>query len=151
MFCRLLVFSTLSLLVMLSGCASSLSGSGYSRSQARAEQSVRLGTVESVREVEIDGTRSGVGSVAGGVVGGIAASSVGSGKGSQVAAVLGAVAGGIVGNAAEQAATRKRGLEITVKLQDGQLIAVTQEADEVFKVGENVRVVSGSGVTRVSH
>ena len=33
----------------------------------------------------------------------------------------------------------------------GQIIAVTQEADEQFHAGEKVRVLSGSGVTRVSH
>jgi outer membrane lipoprotein SlyB len=29
--------------------------------------------------------------------------------------------------------------------------AVTQEADEPFRPGEQVRVLSGNGVTRVSH
>jgi len=102
-----------------------------------------------VREVEVDG-RSGVGAVVSGVIGGIAAS-VGGGKGSQVAAVLGAVAGGVVGNAVEKAMVRKRDLEITVRLLDGQLITVIQEAGEIFKVGESVRVVLDGGVTRVSY
>ena len=31
------------------------------------------------------------------------------------------------------------------------LRAITQEADEVFRVGERVRLLSGQGVTRVSH
>ena len=138
-------------IVVLAGCASSLSGSSYSRSQARVEQNVRLGVVESVRDVDIEGTHSGIGAAAGGAVGGIAGSAVGHGKGSQVASVIGAVIGGVAGSAAENATTHKRGLEITVKLSDGQLVAVTQEADEAFKPGENVRLVSGAGVTRVSH
>jgi len=29
--------------------------------------------------------------------------------------------------------------------------AITQEGDEVFNVGDRVRVLSGGGVTRVSH
>ena len=45
----------------------------------------------------------------------------------------------------------KDGLEITIKLDSGQIIAVTQEADEQVRAGERVRVLSGSGVTRVSH
>lgn len=49
---------------VLSGCASGLSGSDYSRGQARQEQSVRTGVVESVREVKIEGTRSGIGAIA---------------------------------------------------------------------------------------
>lgn len=137
--------------ILLAGCATSRSGSVYSRGEALREQTVRLGVVESVRHVTIEGTRSGVGAVAGGAVGGIAGSEIGHGKGSQVAAILGAVGGGVAGQALEEAATRKPGLEITVKLDNGRLIAVTQEADEAFKPGERVRVLSSGGVTRVTH
>lgn len=137
--------------LVLAGCAGSQSGSAYSRSQTRGEMHVRMGVIESVRTVMIEGTQSGVGAVAGGVVGGIAGSNVGQGKGSTVGSVLGAVLGGVAGQAIEEKTTKKEGLEITVKLDSGQIIAVTQEADEQFRAGEKVRVLSGSGVTRVSH
>lgn len=136
--------------LMLSACASQ-SGSSYERSQTRGEQSIRLGVVESVRKVSIEGTKSGVGAVAGAAVGGLGGSNVGGGKGSTVGAVVGAVLGGVAGNAIENATTRQDGLEITVRLENGQLIAITQAADEVFRPGERVRIVSGSGVTRVTH
>ena len=136
---------------VLAGCASSKSGSVYSRDEARREQTVRLATVESVRTVLIEGTRSGVGTAAGGVVGGIAGSEVGRGKGAAVGAVLGAVAGGVAGSAIEEGATRRDGLEITVRLDSGGLRAIVQEADEQFKPGERVRLVTNRGVTRVTH
>ena len=135
---------------LLAGCAGSQSGSAYSRSQTRGEMSVRLGVVESVRTVTIEGTQSGVGVIAGGAVGGVAGSNIGHGKGSTVGSILGAVAGGLAGQAIEEQVGKKAGLEITVKLESGQLIAITQEADEQFSVGERVRVLSGGGVTRVS-
>lgn len=138
-------------ILTLAACAGSQSGSSYSRSQTRGEQTVRLGVVESVRTVTIEGTQSGVGTAAGAVVGGVAGSNVGRGKGSTVGAVLGAVAGGLAGQAIEEHTTKKAGLEITVKLDGGHLIAVTQEADEQFHPGERVRVLSGGGATRVSH
>ncbi|MBI3937730.1 MAG: glycine zipper 2TM domain-containing protein [Betaproteobacteria bacterium] len=137
--------------LVLGACAPSLSGSAYTRDQARQEQSVRMGVVESVRQVQIEGTRSGIGPAAGAVVGGIAGSNVGQGKGAAVGTVLGSVAGGVAGQAAEQAATRKTGLEITVKLDSGRLVAIVQEADEAFRPGERVRVLSGGGVSRVTH
>jgi outer membrane lipoprotein SlyB len=137
--------------VILGGCAESLSGSAYSRGQAREVMEVQMGVVESVRHVQIEGTRSGVGPAAGAVVGGIAGSNIGEGKGSTVGAVLGAVAGGVVGSAIEQGTTKKNGLEITVKLDSGRMLAITQEADEEFRVGERIRVLTGGGVTRVSH
>ncbi|WP_435628675.1 glycine zipper 2TM domain-containing protein [Candidatus Ferrigenium straubiae] len=135
----------------LAGCASGLSGSTYTRDQARQVEDVRMATVESVREVLIEGTKSGIGTAAGAVVGGIGGSNAGSGKGSSVGAVLGTVAGGVVGSAIEEGATRQSAMEITVKFDDGKLIAVTQAGDEKFQPGERVRVLTGSGVTRISH
>lgn len=145
---RLLIVATSAL--MLAACASQ-SGSSYERTQTRSEQTVRLGVVESVRNVTIEGTQSGVGAVAGAAVGGLGGSNVGGGKGSTVGAVLGAVLGGVAGNAIEGSTTKKAGLEITVKLDNGQLIAITQEADEQFRPGERVRILSGGGATRVAH
>lgn len=136
---------------VLGGCASSMSGSAYSRDQARQAQEVEMGTVESVRQVQIEGTKTPIGAAAGAAVGGIAGSNIGGGKGQAVGAILGAVGGGLAGAAVEEGVTRKPGLEITVRLDSGRLIAVTQEADENFAPGERVRVLTGGGVTRVSH
>jgi outer membrane lipoprotein SlyB len=137
--------------VTLAGCATSKSGDVYSRDEARREQTVRLATVESVRPVTIEGTRSGIGAAAGGVVGGVAGSGVGSGRGSTVAGVLGAVGGGVAGQAIEEGATRRNGVEITVRLQSGELRAIVQEetADK-FVPGQKVRLLTLNGVTRVS-
>ncbi len=106
-----------------------------------------------MREVKIEGTESGIGSTAGAVVGGVAGSDVGGGKGQIIGGVIGAVVGGVAGAAIEEGATRQKGVEITVKLDGGRMIAITQAADEkeTFKVGERVRILSGSGVTRVTH
>jgi outer membrane lipoprotein SlyB len=78
-------------------------------------------------------------------------STVGHGKGSAAGAVVGAVAGGVVGAATEEAVTRKPGMEITVKLDGGAMVAIVQEADEAFHPGERVRILSGGGVSRVTH
>jgi outer membrane lipoprotein SlyB len=136
---------------LLAGCPASMSGAAYSREQARQAQEVQMGAVESVREVVIEGTKSVVGPAAGAAVGGIAGSNIGQGKGSTVGAIVGAVAGGVVGGAIEEGVTRTKGLEITVKLDNGRLIAVTQAADETFRPGDRVRVLTGGGVTRVTH
>ncbi|BEV07308.1 MULTISPECIES: glycine zipper 2TM domain-containing protein [unclassified Methylophilus] len=136
---------------ILAACASSNSGSVYSRDEARRAQTVKTGVVESVRAVKLEGTKSPVGTIAGGAIGGIAGSSVGGGRGSAIAAVIGAVAGGLAGSAAEEAVTRKNALEITVKLDGGGLVAIVQEADEQFNAGDRVRIVENGGTSRVSH
>jgi outer membrane lipoprotein SlyB len=137
--------------LVLSGCISSRSGEAYSRDQARHIQDVQTGVVEHVREIVIEGTQSGIGGAAGGVVGGAAGGEIGHGKGSSAGAVVGAVLGGVAGGAIEEATTRKKGYEITVRLDTGRTIAIAQEAGEEFKVGERVRIVTGDGVSRVSH
>jgi len=141
----------LTAIALLGACASGVGGGDYSQDDTRREQTVRLGVVDSVRAVKIDGTRSGVGAGAGAVVGGVAGSTVGQGRGATVGAVLGSVAGGVAGQAAEQGATRQTGLEITVLLDGGRLIAVTQAADETFKPGDRVRVLSDGATSRVTH
>ena len=136
---------------LLAGCPASTSGGAYTREQARQVQEVQMGMVESVREVTIEGSKTPIGPAAGAVVGGVAGSAVGGGRGSAIATVIGAVAGGLAGGAIEEGVTRQRGLEITVKLDNGKLLAITQNADEIFRPGERIRVLTGGGVTRVSH
>ncbi|MBS1189102.1 MAG: 17 kDa surface antigen [Rhodocyclaceae bacterium] len=136
---------------VLAGCATSRSGNVYTRDQARQEMSVRTGVVESIRGVTMEGTRSGVGTIAGGAVGGVAGSSIGGGKGQAIGAILGAVAGGVAGQAIEEGTTRKQAMEITVRLDSGQTIAVVQEGDPAeFRAGDRVRLLSSRGETRVS-
>ena len=141
-----LLKTTLILLVvgLLNACASSNSGDVYSREEARKIQTIRKGVVESVRTVKLEGTKTPVGTAAGAVVGGIAGSSVGDGKGSAIAAVIGAVAGGLAGSAIEESVTRKDALEITVKLDNGSLVAVVQEATEKFTFDEATNFVVSS-------
>lgn len=138
---------------LLAGCAvTPNSGSVYSSRQAGREQTVRMGVVESVREVTIDKGQSGAGTLAGGALGGIAAgSNIGGGNGALAAGILGAVVGGIAGNHVEANLTQRRGLEITVRLDGGGLRAVTQDADELFRAGERVRLLSSGGTARVTH
>lgn len=66
----LLVASTL----LLGACASSKSGDVYTRDQVRQIQSFRVGTIEQLRDVRIEGTATQIGTAAGTVVGGIAGS-----------------------------------------------------------------------------
>jgi outer membrane lipoprotein SlyB len=145
------VMAVVVMAAMLGACVSSNSGSVYKRGEARTVQTVKMGVVESVRQVKLEGTKSPVGTGAGAVVGGVAGNSIGGGRGRAITTVLGAVVGGLAGSAAEEGFTRKDGVEITVKLDSGNMIAVVQEADEQFNPGERVRILEANGVTRVSH
>jgi outer membrane lipoprotein SlyB len=143
-------------MLAVTGCAyNSSSADVYTASEARREATVRFGTIESVRAVTIssnDGQPSGLGAVGGGAVGAVAGSTIGAGKGSIVTAIIGGIAGAVAGNAIENGVAKRSGVELTVRLDNGDFRAITQSAtDEVFRAGERVRLLSSGGVTRVTH
>ncbi|NOX35543.1 MAG: glycine zipper 2TM domain-containing protein [Deltaproteobacteria bacterium] len=147
----IMIFLVAVVAVYVTGCASSRSGQVYSRDEARQVQTVENGTVESVKQVMIEGTKTPVGTAVGAVTGGVLGSTVGSGSGRTVATVLGALAGAAAGTAAEEGITRKQGLEIIVKKDNGQSIVVVQEADVLIAAGDRVRIITAAdGTTRVS-
>ncbi|HSX69955.1 MAG TPA: hypothetical protein VLF16_03400 [Pseudomonas sp.] len=150
---KLLAASFVALSLVLGGCASNLSGDTYSRDEARKVQTVRLGTIEMLRPVKIEGTKTPIGAGAGAVIGGVGGSAIGGGRGAAVAAVIGAVAGGLLGAATEEGMTRTQGVEITVREDDGTLRAYVQQVqqNEVFRVGERVRILTVDGTSRVAH
>jgi len=149
----LLIASFSTMAMLLSGCASSLTGDSYSRDEARRVQTIRMGTIESLRPVKIEGTNSPIGAGAGAIIGGVGGSAIGGGRGSIVTAVAGAVAGGVLGNMAEKGLTSAQGVEITVREDDGSMRAYVQEVqpNEIFRVGERVRIATVGGTSRVTH
>lgn len=135
----------------VTGCASSRSGQVYSRDEARQVQTVENGTIESVKEVLIEGTKTPIGPAAGAVTGGVLGSAVGDGSGQAIATVVGALVGAAAGTMAEEGVTQKKGLEIIVKKDSGQTIVVVQEADVMIAAGDRVRIITAAdGTTRVS-
>lgn len=132
-------------LAVLAGCANNTASSEiYTYAQTQRLQFVRLGTVLSVRPVTIEKSRTtGVGAVAGGALGGIAASAIGAGTGRILAALGGALLGAGVGNTVENQMDHDKGLDITVKLDDGEIKSLVQSADMPVRVGQRVRITGG--------
>jgi len=141
----------LAAVLVLGGCAYPAGPSDYRGYEVRGEQSVRFGVVESVRDVRITPHDTGVGTAGGAALGMVAGSNVGGGNGQIAGAIGGAILGGIIGNNIERSANEHPGLEITVQLDSGKYISVVQGAEEPFRPGERVRILSGRGATRVTH
>ena len=148
---KLALLGITSAALVLSGCVASTGGGTFARGETRRVMTVDYGTVESVRSVRIEGTRSGIGAISGAAVGGIAGSAVGGGRGSTIATVLGATAGLAAGSAIESRATSAPGVEVTVRLQNGQTIAIVQEDQgENLRPRDYVRVIRDGSTARVS-
>tara|TARA_B100000795_G_scaffold146172_1_gene109509 strand:+ start:317 stop:784 length:468 start_codon:yes stop_codon:yes gene_type:complete len=140
-------------LLLTTGCATNLQGDSYSRDDARQVQTVEFGTIEDVRLVAIEGTKTPIGTLAGAAIGGIVGNSVGGGKGSQVAAVIGAVAGSLAGAAAEEELTKSQGVELVVRLdKNNKTISLVQghNPERPFFVGDKVRLMTINGQTRIA-
>ncbi|HSN20047.1 MAG TPA: glycine zipper 2TM domain-containing protein [Usitatibacter sp.] len=137
--------------LLLGGCAYPYGSYDYRGYQVMGEQTVRFGVVDSVRPVRIMPGESGVGAAGGAVLGGLAGSQVGGGSGQVAGAVGGAILGGVIGSNVERSANERQGVEVTVLLDNGRYVSVVQEADELFRPGDRVRVLSGRGTTRVTH
>lgn len=135
----------------LAGCqTTSQGGRTVTRDQAQRPLTVYNGTVLRVADVQIQGRETGVGAVGGAVVGGIVGSTIGAGRGRTLATTGGALAGAAGGSAVEQRRATRPGLEIEVELDDGRIMAIVQEKDDDFIVGDRVRLISApDGTFRV--
>ena len=135
-------------LMLLGGCAPRVGGSDYDSSTVRTAQSVAYGTVSDVRVIRISddsGANEAIGTIGGGVVGGVLGNMIGGGTGRTLATVGGAVLGAGAGYAGGKALGTQDGYEVTVDLDSGGSIVVTQGADIEFSRGQRVKVISGGG------
>jgi len=137
----------------LQGCMSTTMSTSSSPPPAQAYGSVpaqpeqlvvALGVVQNVKSMQIgaNGSQSS----------GPAAGAVNAGQSALVTGEVGSIAGAVAGNAVENGVAIRDGLEITVRLDNGALRAIDQQANgETFQAGDRVRLLSGNGVTRVTH
>lgn len=128
---------------LLAGCSSG--STVVDRNQVGMMQRIELGTVQSVQFVTIEGETTPVGMYGGAAVGAASMTGVGgAGAGTNLARAGGGIVGAVAGRAIEKAVTRKAGEMITVKLDSGQTVVVTQEQGQLpFATGERVRVLAG--------
>ena len=138
------ILSTVLTAALLAGCADNINSDHYSTSQTGRVSTVSQCTVLSVRQVGVN-DNSGAGTMIGGLAGGVAGSTIGHGySANALGAIGGALVGGLVGSAAEKGLTAQTGLEYIVKLDNGQVISITQGTGQALGVGQRCLVLFGS-------
>ena len=141
----------LSTVALVSACQTApVSGDTFARSEAGRAQTVNMGTVYSVRGVTIQTDASRTATTTGALIGGVAGSAIGGGRrANTLGAAAGATAGAAVGNRVGSSSTQ--GVEVMVRLENGTKVAVVQAGSpNDFRVGDQVRVTTSGGTTRVS-
>lgn len=100
-----------------------------------------LGTVETVREVEVAGDSKGVGAVAGGVAGAVLGHNIGGNN--KLVTILGTAGGALLGNHIEKRKRATRHWELTVRFDDGTTQVMSSEAQPFWRQGDRVRLLDG--------
>ena len=145
--------------LLLGGCATvgpnPYGATTYTGVATRTEQQVSFGTVVSVAAANVlpgdngQTVSTGVGAIAGGIAG----SAAGNGRGQALTTLAGLILGGMAGNAVGSSIGTVQGVIITVRLDSGIDVAITQGVDrtEIFKDGERVEVLKNTtdGTARV--
>ena len=100
-----------------------------------------LGTVESVREVDVKGDAKGMGAVGGGVAGAVLGHNIGDHN--KLVTVLGAAGGALLGNQIEKQARATKQYEMTVRYDDGTTQVFKSEQAPFWHQGDRVRYYEG--------
>ncbi len=148
----LMCIFVLCIITVCTGCTSTSQKSKiYTRTQAQSALTVYYGTVLNVADVKIQTETKGVvGGIAGAVLGGVIGSTIGAGTGRRVATTVGGTGGAAAGSKVEEKLKIKPGIELEVELDDGRLMVIVQEKDDVYVVGDRIRVIDAhDGTLRV--
>lgn len=133
--------------VLATGCASSSPPSTAGTSSTQGSTLVRAAVVTEVRDItEYRNQHGTAGSVVGAILGGLAGSTIGSGYGQGLATVGGAAVGSLAGQ--RLASTQGNAItRVTVRTTNGALETHEVGADEAFRVGETVNIVTNNNRT----
>lgn len=134
----------------LAACAPRYTNSQYERNDIGRAATVMHGSIIAMREIDVSGTRSGLGATTGAVGGGVGGAVAGGNNipAAVVGAVGGAVVGGVAGAVVEDEATKGKAIEFIIQQENGQTIAVPQSNEDNLRVGDKVLILR-SNVVRI--
>jgi outer membrane lipoprotein SlyB len=152
-----IIFSIV-ILSFLTSCESSVnriikddSGANtYSSLEAGKFSDVYEGTILSIKEVRISGSK-GLGAAVGTAIGGgVAASRYDSTSGQRNAAIIGGLLGALAGSATEEAITNEVGYEFLLRMNDGSIKSFVQKSIQGLRVGDAVYVIYNGDIVRLT-
>ncbi|MCK9382815.1 MAG: glycine zipper 2TM domain-containing protein [Sulfuritalea sp.] len=109
---------------------------------------IDCGVIANVREVTNEAQASGAGAVIGGIAGAALGSNVGRGNTRTLASIAGAVGGGLLGNSIEKSQRSTVGFQVTVRMEDGTTRMIPADTMPSWRIGDKVKLVGGSIVSR---
>lgn len=131
-------------LMMTTACTSNIGANNYEVQNVNKVNAAQIGTIISVRKVLVQNNNGG-GALLGSVAGGVAGSQIGRGSAAGILGALGgAIVGGVAGDLAQDELSKQVGYEYVIKLENGNIVTVTQGDDVIMNVGEKCLVMYGA-------
>jgi len=130
--------------LLIGACTSNIDSSHYTTSNVGTAAAARPCTVISVRQVTVQSDNN-LGALFGAGLGGVAGYSVGGGKTAHtLGAIAGAGLGGLAGDAAQDKLSKQAAYEYVVKLDNGQIMTLSQGTDVLLAQGQRCLLLGGN-------
>jgi len=138
------------LCALITAVCITVASTGCATTTPQGETQVRVGTVEQITAANLEGDNQlGIGAVLGAAAGFGIGSLIGRGTGQDVARVLGTLGGAYAGSTAQRRyGSQVPGQHITVRLDNGVLVQITQQGTEL-RTGDRVQILGAGSDARV--
>ncbi len=133
----------LSFAALLCSCQADIASNQYGTSSVGRAAAARPCSVISVRQVNVKSDNN-AGMLLGAIAGGVGGYAIGSGKTAHnLGAVGGAALGGFAGDKAQGVLSSQMGYEYVVRLDNGQVMTLTQGTDVLLSPGQRCLIMLG--------
>ncbi|MBR2299268.1 MAG: hypothetical protein IJ870_01680 [Alphaproteobacteria bacterium] len=136
--------SLLSFAALLAACQADINSNQYGTSSVGRAAAASPCSVISVRQVQVKSDNN-AGMLAGALAGGVGGYAIGGGKTAHnLGAVGGALLGGYAGDKAQGVLSSQMGYEYVVRLDNGQVMTLTQGSDVLLSPGQRCMILLGN-------
>lgn len=136
---------------LLASCQADIDSNQYGTSSVGRAAAASHCSVISVRQVQVKSDNN-VGMIAGAVLGGIGGYGIGSGSTAHnLGAAGGALLGGYAGDKAQGALSSQMGYEYVVRLDNGQVMTLTQGSDVLLSPGQQCMILLGNPARLIAY
>lgn len=138
-------------LAVLAACRADIDSNQYAVGSVGKASAASPCSVMSVRQVKVKSDNE-LGTLIGGAAGGVAGYSIGSGSTAHLlGGIGGAVLGGLAGDAAQGALSSQNAYEYIVKLDNGQIMTITQGTGTLLSTGQKCMLLRGNPARLIAY
>ena len=145
------MLGVLSIVAVLAACQADIGSNQYGTSSVGQAAAASPCSVISVRQVQVKSDNN-AGMILGAIAGGAGGYAIGSGSTAHnLGAIGGAALGGYAGDKAQGALSSQMGYEYVVRLDNGQVMTLTQGSDTLLSPGQRCLILLGNPARLIAY